>query len=290
MHRQSGRLLGGQERVKHSLGLGLRIDPQPDADLGAATERLKAGMRGIQPHSSLRNIGPQDVPLLDLATRAETDDQVSPITTIQVACQQQFAVSPNFRCPDMPEEQQALAKNLLKILDELVDVSGANVRHPKRKPSFGIGIVSPRQEERGAFGLIEWLDEPLSFLGVKRQLDTGGPDLRVVRDLIRRNEADAEASDVLATRKLSPAANIRDSVIVAAVVVAGDEAARPRVQIAAVGELATIDDKKAPVGDVEDNGFCFGVVRVLNELQGHDVVALKSSEVAPDIAEEVCGV
>jgi len=44
VHRQSGRLLGGQECVKHSLGQGLRIDPQPDADLGAATERLKAGM------------------------------------------------------------------------------------------------------------------------------------------------------------------------------------------------------------------------------------------------------
>jgi hypothetical protein len=281
VHRQSGRLLGGQERVKHSLGQGLGIDPQPDADLGAATERLKAGMRGIQPRSSLRNIGPQDVPLLDLATRAETDDQVRPITTVQVTGQQQFAVSPHFRRPDMPEEQQALAKDLLKIVDELIDVSGADVRHPKRKSSFGIGVVRPRQEERGAFGLLEWLDEPLSFFRVKRQLDPRGPDLRVVRDLIRRDEADAEASDVLATRKLPPAADIRDSVVVAAVVVAGDEAARPRVQITAVGELATVDDKKAPVGDVEDNRFCFGVIRVLDELKGHDVVALQPCQVAP---------
>ncbi len=74
VHRQSGRLLGGQERVKHSLGQRLRIDPEPDADLGAATERLKAGMRGVQARSSLRNIGPQDVPLLDFATRSEADD------------------------------------------------------------------------------------------------------------------------------------------------------------------------------------------------------------------------
>jgi hypothetical protein len=43
----------------------------------------------------------------------------SPITALQVACQQQFAVSPHFRSPDMPEEQQALAKDLLKIVDEL---------------------------------------------------------------------------------------------------------------------------------------------------------------------------
>ena len=47
VHRQSGRLLGGQERVKHPLCQGLGIDPQPDADLGTTTEGLKAGMRGI---------------------------------------------------------------------------------------------------------------------------------------------------------------------------------------------------------------------------------------------------
>ena len=70
------------------------------------------------------------MPLLDLAARAETDDQVSPITTIQVTCQQKFAVSPNFCRPDMPEEQLALAKDFLKIVSELVDVSGADVRHP----------------------------------------------------------------------------------------------------------------------------------------------------------------
>ena len=87
VHRQSSRLLGGQERVKHSLGLGLRIDPQPDADLGAATERLQAGMSGIQPRRRLRNVRPQDLPFLDLATRAEADDQVRPITTIQVTRQ-----------------------------------------------------------------------------------------------------------------------------------------------------------------------------------------------------------
>jgi len=71
-------------------------------------------------------------------------DQVSPITTIQVTGQQQFAVSPHFRRSDMPEEQQALAKDLLKIVDELVDVSGADVRHPQRKSSFGVGVVRPR--------------------------------------------------------------------------------------------------------------------------------------------------
>ena len=112
----------------------------------------------------------------------------------------------------------------------------------------------------------------------------------MVRDLIRRDEAYAEASDILATRKFSPASNIRDPVVVAAVVAAGDEAARPPVQITAVGELATIDDKKASVSDVEDNGICFGVVRVLDELEGHDVIALKSSQVALYVSKQVRGV
>ena len=48
-----------------------------------------------------------------------------------------------------------------------------------------------------------------------------------------------------------------------------------RMQVATVGELSTIDDKKALVGDVEDNSFCFGIIRVLDELKSHDVVALQ---------------
>jgi hypothetical protein len=53
------------------------------------------------------------------------------------------------------------------------------------------------------------------------------------------------------------------------------------MQVAAVGELAAVEDKKAPVGDVEDNRFCFGVIRVLDELEGHHVVALQPCQVAP---------
>jgi hypothetical protein len=62
------------------------------------------------------------------------------------------------------------------------------------------------------------------------------------------------------------------------------------VQITAVGELAAIDDKKALVGDVEDNRLCFGVIRVLDELEGHDVVALEPRQVAPDVSKQVRGV
>ena len=71
----------------------------------------------------------------------------------------------------MSEKQQAFAKDLLEILGELIDVSGTYVRHPERKSGLSIWVVRPGQEERGAFGLLEWLDEPLSFFRVKRQLD-----------------------------------------------------------------------------------------------------------------------
>ena len=66
----------------------------------------------------------------------------------------------------------------------------------------------------------------------------------MVRDLIRRDEADPEAPDVLATGELSPAADIRDSVVVAGIVDASNEAARPRVQVTTIRKLAAIDEKR----------------------------------------------
>ena len=44
------------------------------------------------------------------------------------------------------------------------------------------------------------------------------------------------------------------------------------------------------MGDVEDDLACLRVVCVLNEFQGHHVVALESGQVASDVAEEVRGV
>jgi len=41
---------------------------------------------------------------------------------------------------------------------------------------------------------------------------------------------------------------------------------------------------------VEDNGFCFGVVRVLDELEDHNVVALQPGKVAPYVSKQVRGV
>ncbi|VCW38725.1 hypothetical protein [Pseudomonas aeruginosa] len=75
----------------------------------------------------LRSISPQDVPLLHLTTRAKTNDQIRPIPALQITSQQQFAISPQLRSPNMPQEQQAFAQDLLKIVDELINVCGADV-------------------------------------------------------------------------------------------------------------------------------------------------------------------
>ena len=44
------------------------------------------------------------------------------------------------------------------------------------------------------------------------------------------------------------------------------------------------------MGDVEDDLLSLRVVCVLNKLQCHHVVALQPSQVASNVAEEVCGV
>ena len=121
----------------------------------------------MQPRRRLRSISPQDMPLLHLATRAKTNDQIRTNPAFKVASQQQFPVSPQLCSPDMPQEQQALAQYLMKIVDELINVCGADVRHPERQACLSIRIVCPRQEESCALGLLKWLDEPLPFFGVQ---------------------------------------------------------------------------------------------------------------------------
>src|SRR5689334_13134722 len=112
----------------------------------------------------------------------------------------------------------------------------------------------------------------------------------MIRDLIHRHEADPEASDVLPVQELSAAAHVDDAVVVAAVlVVSGDEGARPRVQVAAIGELTAIADHKARISDVENNFVSLCVVRVLDKFKGHDVIALQPSEMTLDISEQVGG-
>ena len=111
----------------------------------------------------------------------------------------------------------------------------------------------------------------------------------MVRHLIGGDEADAKATDILASRQLSAAADIRDAVVVALVVALGEKGAR-LVQVAAVGELAAVAHQQAAVRDVEDDFLGFRVIRILDELQRHHVVALQPGQVASDIAEEVGGV
>ncbi|MEF8700950.1 MAG: hypothetical protein V5B33_16860 [Candidatus Accumulibacter sp. UW20] len=41
------------------------------------------------------------------------------------------------------------------------------------------------------------------------------------------------------------------------------------MQVTATGELAAVEDNKTLIGDVKNDRLSFGVIRILNELQGH---------------------
>jgi predicted acyltransferase (DUF342 family) len=60
--------------------------------------------------------------------------------------------------------------------------------------------------------------------------------------------------------------------------------------LTAVGELAAIGENKTLIGDVKNHRLRFCVVRVLNKLQCHDIIALKSRQVASDVSKQVRGV
>ena len=99
-----------------------------------------------------------------------------------------------------------------------------------------------------------------------------------------------EASDVFPFGQLASASYVGNAVVVATIVACGDQAAGARVQITAVSEPAAVTDHKTAIGDVEDDLFGLRVIRVLDELEGHHVVALQACKMAPDVAEEIGGV
>ena len=99
----------------------------------------------------------------------------------------------------------------------------------------------------------------------------------MVRDLIRRDEADTEATDVLALPELASARQVHDPVVVAAVALALLKWAHVGVEVAAVVERAAVPDPQAFVHNVERDFLSWGVVSVLNQLERHDVVALQCS-------------
>ena len=291
VQRQAGRLFRGQERVEASLGQQLRFDAQANPELGAAAERRESGMRVVEPPRGLGRVGAEDVPVLDLSARSEADDEIGSVASVQFAAQQQGPVPAYLRATDVAQEKQAVPQHALEVLGHPVDVGGADVGHAQSQPRLGIRVPGPWQEERRVAGVVVRLfDEPLPRLRDEGQPDACGADLRMVRYLVGRQETDAETPDVLAPQQLSAAAHVGDAVVVAGVVRLRPEAARTGVQIAAVGEHAAVAHHESVVGDVEDDLVRLRVVGVLDQLQGHHVVALEPGQVAADVAKEVRGV
>src|SRR6266404_4162389 len=99
----------------------------------------------------------------------------------------------------------------------------------KSAPRRRVGIVRPGEKERCAIGFIERLDEPLPPVRVKGYLDSRGPDLRMVSNLIGRYKANSKTTDVLAVGQLAAAADVRNTVVVAAVAVVDSEPSGPRL-------------------------------------------------------------
>ncbi len=67
--------------------------------------------------------------------------------------------------------------------------------------------------------------------------------------------------------------------VVAAVILALMEDARPSIQITAIGEISTIRYKETFFSNVKDDFFSLGIVRVLNEFKRHYVIALQTFQV-----------
>ena len=118
----------------------------------------------------------------------------------------------------MAQKEQALSQHALQVLGKPIDVGRIDVGDAQALPRLGIRILGPRQKERRpARFVVRFFDEPSPVLGDESQLDARRADLRVVRHLIGRHEADAEAPDVVASRQLSAATHFHDAVVVAAV-------------------------------------------------------------------------
>src|SRR5689334_16298490 len=110
----------------------------------------------------------------------------------------------------------------------------------------------------------------------------------MVGDLVGRDEADPEATDVLALSELAAARDVHDPVEVTTEAVAVLESTRRRREISAVSEAAAVPNPEAAIRNVERDLLCLRVVGILDKLEGHDVVALEPREMATDGSEEVC--
>ena len=98
----------------------------------------------------------------------------------------------------------------------------------------------------------------------------------MIGNLVGRYETDAKPTDILATRKLTATAYIGDPVIITFIITIGQKGAR-LIQVATVGELTTIAHQESAIRDVKDDFLGLGIIRILDKLQRHHVVALQSS-------------
>jgi hypothetical protein len=111
----------------------------------------------------------------------------------------------------------------------------------------------------------------------------------MIGNLVGRYETDTKPTYILAARKLTATAYISYSVIITFIIAVGQKGAR-LIQIATIGKLTAIAHQESTIRNVENDLLGLGVVRVLDQLQRHHVVALQSSQVTSYVSKQVCSV
>src|SRR5262245_59010180 len=127
MYREPCRLLRGKKGVQEAVLQGLWVNPHANADRCAPSEALESRMLCVKLPRPDCSIGSQDVPVLNVVTGAEADDQVRTVATIQVTSEKEPSVPVHFGLRCVAKKQQAPSDNILYVNDELLNMCRADM-------------------------------------------------------------------------------------------------------------------------------------------------------------------
>jgi hypothetical protein len=70
------------------------------------------------------------VPLLHIVAGTEADNQIRFVATIQITSEKEPPLAANFGLRDVAKEQEASSDDALNVNGKLLNVRGADMRHP----------------------------------------------------------------------------------------------------------------------------------------------------------------
>ena len=232
----------------------------------------------------LARIGAEDLPLLDITARSEARDKFRSLSSVELTRQEKNTVLAHFCRSNVTEKEEALPKHQHEIVNKLRNMVGSDMGYPEGLPRIAVGVPGPRKKERGAIGLLERIGVPTTQLWMKRHFNAGRADSRIVGHLISRYESDPESSDIPILVALSPAAHINDAMEITARAPYLQEWTWSSIKVSAVAEMTVITNDKSVLTDIEDDHARTSIICILDELEGHDVIALQTGQVRSDVA------